>query len=202
VHRAGLRRQDVVLIENVPVTSAARTCVDVARDRSLLCGVVLLDAALHAAATSVEEIEDVLRSCWNWPKIRRAQRALALADARSESPLETISRLVIPRLGFPAPEPQRWIFDTAGRPIARSDFYWDAVGVVGEADGRGKYSAPEAFVLEKDRQDALEDLGLIVVRWGWTAAWNRHDVLRRKIAGAFERGVRRDRSGFPRQWSL
>jgi len=164
--------------------------------------VAVIDAALHRRMTTRAELEDVLRFCWNWPKIRRAQRALALADERAESPLESISRLVIPRLGMPAPEPQRRIYDTRGRFVGRGDFYWDELGMVGEADGELKYRNEDAFPEEKVRQEAFEDLNLVVVRWGWDHAWRRHDLFRRKLELACQRAERRNRSGLPRLWTL
>jgi hypothetical protein len=206
LHRAQLRRDDIVLVGDVPVTSAARTCVDVARHRPLEASVALVDAALHQGLTTREEVEDVVRFCWNWPGIRRAQHAVSLSDGRAESPLESVSRLVIPRLGFPLPALQTWIHDPSGRAVGRSDFYWDEVGVIGEADGRFKYEVTpgeqDPLFREKDRQEEFEDLGLVVVRWGWLHAWRRHDLLGRKLVNGFERGRRRDRSGFPRQWTL
>ena len=201
-YRARLRPQDIVQIDDRPVTSPARTVVDVARHWPWRTSVPAIDAALFGGLTSLEEIADVLHFCAGWPGIGRAKRAVALSDGRAESPLESISRLVIPRLGFPRPEPQRWILDQYGRPIARCDFSWDELGVVGEADGRGKYGQADAYPLEKERQERLEDLGLVVVRWGWRHAWSQHEILRRKIGNGVQRALLRDRSGFPRLWTL
>jgi hypothetical protein len=201
VYRATLRKCDVVRVGDAIVTSVARTCIDFARHASLDSAVALIDAALHRQMTTRAELEDVLRFCWNWPGIRRAQRAVGLSDGRSESPLESISRLVIPRLGFPAPEPQVWIYDERGVLVGRGDFYWAELGIIGEADGRLKYREDDAFPQEKVRQEDFEDLNLIVVRWGWEHAWRRHDVLRRKLARGFERGEHRRRSGEPRLWT-
>src|SRR4051812_22253675 len=103
LHRAALRRSDVVVVGDTLTTSPARTCIDFARHRPLDFAVAMIDAALYRRLATLEDMEDVLRFCWNWPGIRRAQRAVALADGRAESPLESISRLVIVRIGFPPP---------------------------------------------------------------------------------------------------
>jgi hypothetical protein len=202
LHRASLRPRDIVLIGDTAVTSPARTAVDLARHRPLFTAVAAIDAVLNREMATLEDIEDVLRFCWNWPRIRRAQRAVAVADGRAESPLESVSRLVLPRLGFPPPEPQKRIFDRYGRIIGRSDFYWDDVGVIGEADGRAKYADRDVLTNEKEHQEDYEDLGLVVVRWGWEHAWSRQHVLEARLANGFERGRRRDRSGFVRLWTL
>ncbi|MDT4929858.1 MAG: hypothetical protein QOF92_2725 [Pseudonocardiales bacterium] len=202
VHRAQLRPPDAVLVDGVAVTSIARTLIDVARHRRLATAVAAIDAALQRGLTTYEELDDVVRSCWNWPGIARARRALHLADHRAESPLESVSRLVIPRLGLPAPEPQITFTDRHGRIVGRGDFYWDEFGVVGEADGRGKYDERPVLTAEKDRQEELEDLGLVAVRWGWRHVQGGQHILRTKLLNGFERGRRRDRSRFPRLWTL
>ena len=202
-HRAGLRQSDVVPLAGLLVTSPARTLVDVARTRPVGTSVPAIDAALHAQLVTLDEVDDCLRRCWNWPGIGRAQRAIRLSDGRAESPLESISRLVFGWLRLPPPEPQKWILDQHGRIVARTDFYWDEYGVFGEADGQLKYaSGGDALALEKERQELLEDLGLTGCRWGWRHVTRRRDVLRRKVLNAFERGAARDRSGLPRKWLL
>jgi hypothetical protein len=203
VHRAGLRSRDVATTAGLILTSPARTLVDVARMLPVGMSVPAIDAALHEEVVTLPDIEDCLRFCWNWPGIRRAQRAVRLADGRAESPLESVSRLVFGWLRLPPPEPQKWIFDQHGRIVARTDFYWDEYGVFGEADGKVKYAlGGEALLLEKERHESLEDLGLTGVRWGWSHVQRRREALRTKILNAFERGAARDRSGLPRKWLL
>lgn len=203
LYRAGLRDADVTVVGNARVTSVARTLTDVARHRPLGTAVAAIDAALHRRLVTLDEIEDSLVHCWNWPLIRRAQRAVALADGRAESPLESVSRLVFRWLRLPAPQLQQAIFDQYGRLLACVDFYWDEYGVFGEADGRMKYRGDgAAFALEKERQERLEDLTLVAVRWGWSYLTGRRYALRDRITNAFARGLARDRSGLPRLWSL
>jgi hypothetical protein len=161
-----------------------------------------MDAALHRELATVDELYAVTVRCWNWPKIRRAHRAMRLADARAESPLESVSRLVIRWLGLPEPEPQVRVLDEFGREIGRLDFYWERFGVFGEADGRSKYDGRDVLTAEKLRQEELESTGLIGVRWGWTDITRYPRVVKYRIGRAFERGLARDRSGLPREWSI
>lgn len=202
LHRARLWPADVTTVDGAPVTSVARTVVDVGRSQPITGAVVTTDAALHTGATTAGDIESVLLRCWNWPGIRRANRAMAAADARSESPLESVSRVFLHALPLPAPQVQVTILDDHGRFIARTDFYWPQFGVVGEADGLSKYETRDVLTAEKYRQERLEELGLVVVRWGW-ADLNRHPrLLHDRISRAFIRGAARDRSGLPRTWSV
>jgi hypothetical protein len=103
---------------------------------------------------------------------------IEFADARAESPLESISRAGIHLAGLPAPELQLPFRDARGL-IGYTDFAWPEAGVVGEADGDVKYLDPafrsgrtaEQVVLdEKIREDRLRGIGLRVVRWRWETA--------------------------------
>jgi hypothetical protein len=121
-----------------------------------------------------------------------------LADPRAESVLESLSRLRIIDSGLPAPEPQVTILDPAGHFCGRVDFYWDEFGVVGEADGMGKYDeARDSLIEEKKRQGWIEDTGLIVERWGWSDL-DPFDRSAYRLRNAFARGLRPDRA--PRRW--
>ncbi len=81
-------------------------------------------------------------------------------------------------------------FATAHGPY-RVDFWWSQQGVIGEADGRVKYTDEDVLWREKRRRDALEELGLRVVRWSWTDVtthrddWVRH--LRALLMGSGDR---------------
>ena len=202
VNRAQLRPCDTIVVAGVVATTPARTVVDLARHSPLGTSVAAIDAALYRGLTTLEEVSDVLQFCRNWPRIRRARQAVRLADCRAESPLESVSRLVIAWLRLPRPEPQRWIRDPSGYKLGRLDFYWDEFGVGGEADGRSKYDDRDVLTAEKDRQETIEDLGLPIVRWGWRHVTSQRYLLRAKIESAFERGRRRDQSGFPRSWTF
>jgi hypothetical protein len=201
-HRATMRDCDVTTVGDTPVTSIARTVVDLARHRQVGTAVAAMDAALHGERVTMTEIEDVLLHAWNWPGIRRAKRAVRLSDGRAESPLESISRLVLQWIRVPPPDLQTNVFDQYSRFAGRADFYWDEFGVVGEADGRSKYDDRTVLVHEKERQEALEDLGLVVVRWDWDYVIRGRIALRDRINSAFDRGRSRDRSGLPRLWTL
>ena len=92
------------------------------------------------------------------------------------------------------------ITNRAGRFLGRVDFYWDEFGVVGEADGLGKYDRGAAALRdEKVRQGEMEDAGLIFVRWGWTDLRPFAPTAAR-LRAAFVRGVRPDRA--PRDWRV
>lgn len=201
VYRARLREHDTVDADGLLVSSAARTVVDIARHYGLVTSVPAIDHALHSKMVSGEELVDAFEFCRTWPGGKRARKALMLCDSRSESPLESISRLAIARLGLPAPEPQVKIFDASGAFIGRGDFYWDEFGVVGEADGFAKYDDAEAKDAEHDRESGFDNVNLEVTRWGWRRAQREEILLGKGVRKAFERGLARDRAGLPRLWT-
>jgi hypothetical protein len=173
---------------DIATTCVSRSCLDLARESGSAAGLVSADAALHRGHCTVTELAAVARSLKGIPGSRAARRVAELADGRSESALETVSRLsMIEHLpAHHQPELQANIFSDGDRFIGRADFYWEALGVVGEADGRTKY-ADDALWREKMREDALTDLGLVVVRWGWSEARRPADLtsrLRRAFAKA------------------
>ncbi len=139
LHRAGRPHHHLRPAGQLVRTSIARTVVDLAREHGVENAVVTGDAALHGAMLDIADLQRCLLHCANWPGIRRAREAVQLLDARAESPLESVSRLRLITLNVPAPQLQTEIYDADGVWLARVDFYWDGVGVVGEVDGKAKY---------------------------------------------------------------
>ncbi len=188
LHRARLLDDDVVTTGSVRRTRLSRAIVDIARELGAEEAVVVADAALSRYLTSRAQLDRELESQSNWPRIASAHRAVRLCSALSESPLESVSRIRIVESGLPEPELQTELADVHGRFVGRVDFYWDRLGVVGEADGMGKYVSADVLRAEKVRQERLEECGLTVVRWGWRDLAD--GVLRRRLLAAFARAGR------------
>lgn len=170
VHRARLPPEHITMAQGQPVTTVARTLVDLTRSSSLRDGVVAMDAALHTDRVRLEELEAVLADCRGWPWIRRAAAAVHLADPATESALESLSRLFFRDHDIPPPQTQ---FDLrqGNRFVARTDFWWESRRVAGEADGLGKYAQLADLHEEKLRQERIEAMGIRVVRWTWNDIW-------------------------------
>ena len=142
-----------------PVTTVARAVAEVARhDRRE--GLVAADAALHERLATTADLGGALDGAVGWPGVRQARSVLALADAASESPLESLTRLALHDAGFPPPRLQL--------PIAgfRVDFCWPEQRLVLEADGRSKYTDRELWA-EKRRERVLRRAGYVVERVVW-----------------------------------
>ena len=120
-----------------------------------------------------------------------------VADVAREHGID--AGVVVADAQLPPVHLQVGIGDEWGRFVARADFYWPQFGVIGEADGNLKYDEGRAaIVAERRRQQRLEDLGLVVVRWEWSDL-TRFEVVVRRLRAAFARGVP---PGHGQRWSL
>lgn len=185
VHHLPVPEAQVMQLDGVLVTSLARTAVDVSRGFDIARAVVALDAARRAGVR--------LRDLWDARHATHGQRGVAVLDEalrectpKSESPLESISRLRFVRAGLPRPVLQREVEGASGRRY-RVDFCWPKQRVIGEADGAVKYADRAAVLAEKKREDDLRAAGWTVVRWGWDDIIRTPDAivarLRRALSG-------------------
>jgi hypothetical protein len=186
LHTAGLPAEHLTEVRGVLATTRARTVVDLARRVTPRSGVVVADSAMRQGC-SRDDLQAVLDYCRRWPGRRRAVAVVDFADPRSESALESVSRVLFREAGIPAPELQ-WSFDDDDGTIGRVDFYWEEFRVVGEADGMKKYDEPGAGRREKLREMRLEDIELEVVRWTWDEIWRQPDVVLGRLRRAMNRG--------------
>lgn len=188
LRRTGVPDEQSVVIAGIPVSSLARTVVDISRTESLEVAVVVADAALRRARYPVSGLPgdaptraDLERELERVPAChgeRRAARVLELADGRAQLPGETLSRLTMMRLGMPQPVLQHRIVVRSGH-VYDLDFYWPGQNIGAEFDGKAKYldplyrngrTAEQVVYDEKVREDdlrlELDGFG----RWDWTVA--------------------------------
>jgi hypothetical protein len=199
LHTAPLPASDVVELAGVPVTSLARTVVDLSRTLIMDQAVCAGDAALRAGCRA-EDLDVMLAQASGWPGVLQARRTAAFLDGRSESVGESLSRVVFWRLGLPAPQPQYEVFDDDGLLVGRSDFGWEAFRTLGEFDGKVKYgrllktgqTAGDVVYLEKRREDSMRDQTWEMVRWGWVD-FDDEAALGARVRRALARGLARSR---------
>jgi hypothetical protein len=189
-----LRPEDVrgptVVAHDVVVTPPPRTVLDCARVMGVEGGVVVADSALRRQAVTKELLRDSLRAYRHWPGRAAAEEMIAEADGRAETPLESVSRLRLVRLGVPRPELQVEMVLESGV-LYRFDFYWRAMRTVGEADGMLKYADARALREEKRRHLSVEDSDHEIARWGWDEIWRTPDLVSARVFRAFDRARQR-----------
>ncbi|QIS15324.1 hypothetical protein [Nocardia arthritidis] len=166
--------------------------IDIARTEPFEQAVVVGDSALQAGKTTRDELMVQLERASHRVGAPAARRVLSFLDGRAESVGESRSRVALRYSGLPMPESQAWIINPDEGPIARVDFLWPDLGIVGEFDGmvkyhkelRGDITAEQVVVDEKRREDALRALGWFVVRWTWSDLAQPEPLLARIRAAA------------------
>ena len=139
------------------------------------------DSALHRSAEIRESLES-LHDCFAlFPGSVKARTVMRLADGRSESPGESVTRVQFYRYGIPMPELQFQVTGPRNQMIGIADFYWDHFRHLGEFDGKIKYqrllrpgeSASDCVIREKRREDAMRAGCRGMTRFVWSEVMRR-----------------------------
>lgn len=181
-HGRALRLGDVEVRHHVPITTVARTLVDLAASLDRLDAVWAIDDALRRRLCSPVQL-DAASARYTSAGGAAAAARIAEADGKAESILETAGRLTLADFGIPLPMPQFQVFDRDATLIARLDGAYPDRRLGLEFDGREVHEQPDAVLRDRRRQNRLEALGWNVLRFTW---WDVvHDPER------FARDVRR-----------
>ncbi len=195
VHAAALPAGHVGGRFGVPVTTVARTVVDLARELDFRSAVVAADSALHQHLTSKRELGQVLAVCRRWPGVSQAARVIEFADGLSESALESIARVLFQNLGLPPPELQVEV-RSDGEFIGRVDFLWRQFRTIAEVDGALKYNADPMRARSQLRRDKeLRRAGYEVEHFDWREINSTGTEVGRSLLAAFDRGRQLGASG-------
>ena len=186
VHAAALPAGHVVARHGIPVTSVARTVIDLARTSSFLAGVVVADSALRTRQTTKADLQAVITACARWPGLHAARQVVAFGDARAESVLESISRVAFHDHRLPPPDLQAWVGNDT-EVIGRADFLWRAHRTIAEADGALKYADPSRAIAQLERDNRLRGAGFEVVHFTWQEITRTPGQVAADIQAAFRR---------------
>lgn len=176
-HASPLTASDTIQHNGLLVTTPSRTVADIALTSPLRQTVIALDHGLRVGLFGKEDLSGAFSSRPSARGSVRAQTALAFADARADSPGESLSRVIMYESRFACPVLQKEFRSPHGE-TAFVDFWWPQSGIVGEFDGLTKYrdaslrqgrSAEDIVILEKYREDWIRALPEVrgFVRWGW-----------------------------------
>lgn len=163
--------------EGYPVTSPARTAVDLAATLALPEALVLLDAAARLICQGL--VPTIRRRDYATPRLvhaavgllaeavltvgcARLRPMLGAVDPGRESAAESLSAGHFELAGLPRPRYQAEVRTHRGTFF--TDALWDDK-LIGECDGAIKYADAGAYVREKEREQILRDLGYRFVRW-------------------------------------
>lgn len=161
-HHAQLPAEDVVHLWGLPITSPARTYVDMASLLDHADLVALGDVVMRRFNVSRETLLGVARQRLRFPGRGKALAAVAWLDPRAESPRESHLRVLLRQARLPLPEVNADIVDEQGRFLARGDLVFRRERVIVEYDGE-VHASMEARAKDAARRARLREAGWIVV---------------------------------------
>jgi hypothetical protein len=176
-HALPLAPRHVTTLHGYPVTTPARTAIDLCGEWDLPGRLVLLDAAARLLCASFvasprrsdfanRRLADAAREVLAEAAGRHLKElapALDLAEPGRESPAESLSAGHFHLAGLPRPLFQHPVATPLGTLFP--DCLWPDQRLIGECDGAVKYAQADAYVQEKRREQVLRDLGFGMVRW-------------------------------------
>lgn len=194
VHIDKLVPGEVQPVGGMPVTTPARTAFDLGRRLDFTSAVQRVDALMNATEVKVQDVHAVASSHPGVRGLRQLRKVLAVVDGGSESPYESLTRLLFVRNGFPRPQTQIRVIDEDGLVVARLDMGWPQWRVGVDFDGAHHWTDPRQRTRDIERYARLPELGWVDVRV--SAEMLHHSpriVLERAGAALMARGC-------PRTW--
>lgn len=179
---------EVALLDGIPVTTPARTALDLACWYPTAEAVAAIDALLQATDMKVVEIERLVQRYPSRRGIRRARNAVDLVDGGAQSPKETWLRLLLVQAGLPPPQTQIAIKNEFGDVIAWLDMGWEATKVAVEYDGEQHRGDRRQYTWDIRRREVLDRLGWLLIRV--VAGDQPADIVRRVRAALAQRASR------------
>jgi hypothetical protein len=161
---------EISRLRGLPIVASTDILLALARHFGLLDVVVVLDSALHLGDVTPSQLADALTA--RRFGVRRLRLAATLADGRSESPYETLLRLLHVACDV-AVVPQHELRED-GRLVARGDLWILGTNALHEYDGAGHRSR------DQHRSDLRRDRDIGATGWvrrGYTDL----EVLRRPV---------------------
>lgn len=176
--RAGIRSVRLAkpcapeLVDGLRVAPALEILLACAQDLGLVDLVLLLDAAAYAGDIDLDDLRRLLPTLRRRRGLRLLRRALALADPRSESPWETLLRLLHVICGIEV-QPQYEVPGPLGN-VGRADLWIVGTRTLHEYDG--EVHLPRA----QQKRDLRRLRRLDEERWT-RHGYTDDDVLRRAV---------------------
>ena len=192
--RSTILDADLAERDGVLVTSAARSCLDVARRLGVEEGLVATDAALQAGATTSAELSEAVGRLAGIRGVPQARLVVTLADEGAESAPESRLRYVwTVEAGLPRPLVNPDVLTLDGLFVARTDLLDPDAGMAGEYDG-ADHRELARHTADNVREEDIEDLGLEVVRATSIDLWPQRRRLVRRLQTKHARGLARYRA--------
>lgn len=162
VHRSStLRAEDVTTHRGIPVTTVARTLLDIAATLSDPSLARTIERTVILRLFDLAAVENAMARNPNHPGVNPLRRALALYrdDEFTRSDLEAVFRTLCDDHNLPRPLVNHIV---EGKEV---DFFWPDQRVIVETDGRATHFTIAAYESDRARDAYLVTLGLRVLRF-------------------------------------
>ena len=172
-----LRPIDCATVEGIPITSASRTILDLARlgiDDSTLG--LAIDHAVRDGLSSPAFLARRLAERRGARHHGSATIARLLRDSGGHSVLERGFLALVRRSGLPRPTCQQ-VFAADGRTVARIDFWFEFAVAVVEVTGGLGHSTPTDRRRDAQRRNELQDIGVKVFEYTYQDVMNRPEYV-------------------------
>ncbi|GEN79612.1 hypothetical protein AFE02nite_13460 [Actinotalea fermentans] len=163
IFRSPVADDDVLSLGDARMTAPVRTAFDLARLLPIGRAVVALDRLVHLGVVAPTDLAEYAKGRRGWRGASRVHRVLRLVDGRSESPQESVLRLVWVASGMPRPRANLVVRTASREFVARVDLVDEVAGVAGEYDGAW-HSGGDRRSRDSRRHERLLALGVEVVR--------------------------------------
>jgi hypothetical protein len=191
-HEARLPSDERCVEDGIPITTVARTLLD-------LAAVVRTDrleqAVQRAEGRQLTDLVGLPEPLDRYPGRRGSARLREILETArlgldvTKSELESDFRAFLRERDVPLPEANVWL-DLGDRMI-EVDCLWREEGVVAELDSRAHHLDAQAFERDRARDRALLALGIVTVRITWRALHLDPDRLERDLRAALARRAAR-----------
>jgi hypothetical protein len=192
IHRSTtLAPQDITVIDGIPVTTIARTLMDLAAVLPRRGVERALDHAAQHEVLDLTRVRDVIERNPHSKGARRLKRILAdyLLDAPTENNFEELFLKLCRDYKLPLPERQVYIDPGDDEPIIRGDFVWREQRLIVETDGRQTHSTHGAFESDRRRDQRLTLAGWRVLRITWKQLTHEPKRIARLVHEALKQRV-------------
>lgn len=179
-----LEEDETEVVAGVPVTSPARTALDLGCWYPIVTAVAAIDALARVTDIKAADVELLAQRYKGRRGIARARQAAGLFDAGAQSPKESWLRVVLMQAGLPRPQTQIPVSDEFGEIIGYLDMGWEDVKVAVEYDGEQHRSDRRQYTWDIRRLEMLERRGWIVIR---VVAGDRPGDIVRRVRSALAR---------------
>jgi hypothetical protein len=154
---------DILDLDGVMLTSPLRTALDLGRLARRDEALAALDALLRIGGFTRSDLRTQLPRFRGARGVVQLRQLVSIADGRSESPGESLTRLRLVDAGLPCPEVQYEVLNDVGVPLYRLDLAYVEIMLAMEYDGEEHHTSDQDRERDARRREHLRRLGWTVI---------------------------------------